>query len=274
MSQQIRFFDKSAIDLGNDAASINVTDTTATNNGQSFVDFMRNRNNSSSWMTTGSNDAANTTLVFQFGDVRDIKDIMIVGHNLAAYTLKYWDGISAYVDFATPISVSGSTDFVTHHQVTEVSTDSIQLVITGAQVVDADKSIRQFIITNRVGTGQLDGWPVIKNATHSTNKKISSMLSGKVNVVESVGAFACELTVTNWNIDDDLSIIEEIYFGKRGVLVWLSGGDEDQFSHKRVGYRLEDIFLMRAVNDYQPDWAAGLYTSGIIMQLKLREAIN
>ncbi|MCB0421147.1 MAG: hypothetical protein KDD61_09125 [Bdellovibrionales bacterium] len=273
MASQVMFFNKNKIDLDNPNASITVTDGTATNTGQSFVDYVRNRNNTSAWLTTGSNDAANTQLDIDMIDERDISDIFLIGHNFKAFTIKYWNG-SSYVDFSTAISETTNAVDFNHYSFTEVATSKIRIIITGTQAVDDDKVLKQLIFTNKVLTGQLTGWPEIKNTRHSTNKKISTMLSGKISVVESIGSFECNLSVKNWSSDADLSIVEEIYFGKRAVLVWLSGGDEAQFSSSRIGYRKEDIYLMRAIDDYRPDFVSGLYVSGLKIDLRLKEAIS
>jgi hypothetical protein len=241
--------------------------------GQDFVDFVRNRNNTSAWLTTDSTDAAGTKLVIDMTDDREFTEIILVKHNLKAFTIKYWDGAS-FVDFSTPISETTNTETTNHYSFTKVVSDMIEIVITGTQVADDDKVIHQIIVTDEVLTGQLDGWPVIRRPRFITNKKISNMLSGKVNVVESVGGFSMELAVTNWNIDADLDIIEEVYFGRRGVLVWISGGNQTQFSHLRVGYRKEDIFFMRATNDYSPEWNRGIYNNGMRIRMRLQEAIN
>lgn len=273
MAGQIKFFEKNIIDLSNDGVTITATDAVASNNGQDFVDYLRNRNNFSAYITTGSTDAANTTLVFEFVLEKSISDLILIKHNFKAYTLKYWNG-SAYVDFSTPINVSNNATETTHHEFTPVDTERIQLIVTETMVTDADKVLHQFIVTQKLATGQLNGWPVIKSPVHNTNKRVSRMLSGKVNVVESVGGFSCNLTVSNWNDDVDLALIENIYFGRRGVLMWLSGGDEEQFSHKRVGYRLEDLYFVRCVNDYSPEWSVGIYTNGLKIDMRLAEAIE
>ncbi|RLA59598.1 MAG: hypothetical protein DRQ89_13850 [Epsilonproteobacteria bacterium] len=274
MSAQIRFFNKNKIDLSLlDSVTITITDATATNTGQDYVDFMRNRNNTSAWLTTDSNDAANTEIEVLLGDTKEVSNIILVSHNLKAYTIQYWNG-SAYVDFSTIISETTNTETTNLHTFTTVTTDQIKIIITGTQTADADKQIKQLIITDEVASGQLEGWPIIKRPRHSTNKKISTMLSGKVNVVESVGGFGMDLTVRNWNIDADLDLVEEIYFGNRGVLVWLSGGDETQFSRAHIGYRKEDLFLMRVVNDYTPEFRSGIYSTGIKVNMKLRESID
>lgn len=273
MAAQIRFFNKNKIDLDNPNVTITVTDATATNDGQDFVDFMRNRNNTSAWLTTGSNDAANTELLVEMVDEREISEILLICHNLKAYTIQYWNG-SIYTDFSTPIAETVNAELTNHHTFTKVSTSRIKIVITGTQVADADKQIKQLIFTDEVASGQLEGWPVIKKPRHSKNKRITSMLSGKVNVVESVGSFGMDLSVRNWNIDSDMELVEEIYFGNRGVLVWLSGGDQTQFSRAHIGYRKEDIFLMRATNDYTPEFRSGIYSTGVKITMKLRESIN
>ncbi len=80
--------------------------------------------------------------------------------------------------------------------------------------------------------------------------------------------------MSNWNIDADLSLVEQFYFGRKGFLIALSGGDENQFSHLRVGYRKEDLYVMRVVDDYQPEWASFIYNNGIKLKMTLRESIN
>lgn len=270
---QIRFFKKNKIDNSNTLASITVTDGVATNNGQSFVDFLRNKNNFSAWITTGSSDSANTELLAELTDERDLDSIMLIGHNFAAYTLQYWDG-SSYQDFSTPINVSGNTKTTTFHQFDKVSTSRVKLIILGTMVPDSDKRMKQWILTEKLATGQFEGWPVIRRPELNTNKKISTVLSGKVSVIESIGAYEFDLQVRHWTSDSDLEIVMEIYRGRRGVLVWLSGGDEAQFKLKLLGYKDEDIFQMRAVNNFSPELASGVYVNGVKIDLKLRESIN
>lgn len=273
MSSQIKFFNKNKIDLSNDLVVLTVTDSVASNTGQSFVDFIRNRNNFSAWLTTGSNDSANTELLVDMVDGRELTEILLIGHNFKAYTIQYWNG-SIFTDFSTPISETVNTETTNHHTFDLVSTSMVKIIITLTQVVDADKQLKQLILTDRVLTGQFIFWPLIKKPKHNTNKKVNLMLSGKVNVVESIGGFSMDLSISNWTKTTDLDIVEEIYFGKRGVLVWLGGGDEAQFAQQRIGYRKEDIFFMRAINDYIPEWRSGIYVNGLKITMKMREAIN
>lgn len=273
MGSQIKFYNKNKLDLSNQDATITVTDNVASDTGQTIVNFMRNRNNNSAWLTTDSTDAAETTLEIDLGIEYLISNIFIVGHNLKSFTFQYWDGLS-YVEFSTPITEITNTKTTNFFEFNPVSVQKLKLVIYGTQTPDSDKSIKQLILTDKVGVGQLVGWPQIKNPTHDTNKKITKMLSGKVNVVESVGAFSIQLSVSNWSIDSDLNLIEEIYFGRRGVLVLLSGEDEAQFRTRRIGYRDQDIYFMRSVNDYTPEYNVGIYSNGLKITMNLTEAIS
>lgn len=273
MSGQITFFEKNVIDLDNENVTITVTDSVADENGQDFVNFVRNRNLTSAWLTTGSTDAANTQLDFEWVDQNTISEIILVRHNWKAFTIQYWNG-SSFVDFSTPISETVNADSTSIFSFTAVQTDQIRIIITAAQVVDADKQLFQIIVTNKILTGALNGWPVIRSPRHSTNKIVTPMLSGKRNVIESLGFFSCQLSVESWRDDEDLTLIERIYFGRNPVLLWLSGGVEEQFSTNRIGYRNEDFYLVRPTDDYTPEYLKGLYKSGLKISMKLEEVIR
>jgi len=269
---QIKWYLKNKIDLENQDARITATDLVASNNGQEFVNFMRNRNNFSAWLTTDSTDAANTELLVEFGDERFIDNIIIVGHNLKAYTIQYRKGISSWTDFSTPINVSASTDSTTTHIFDLVTATDIRIIITGTQVVDADKIIQQLICTEAIG--QFEGWPVIKKPVISTNKRKSKMLSGKTRIVESLESFSCTLDVRHWKIQDDIDVLEEIYFKREGVLMYINADHPEQFFLDLKGFRKEDFFLVRPSDDFKVELVKGLYQAGIKSAVRLVEVIT
>ena len=100
------------------------------------------------------------------------------------------------------------------------------------------------------------------------------MLSGKTLVKENIGAFKTKLDIKVLSIDADLTIIETLYAAHKGFLVWLCGGDESQFRSERIGYRLEDIFLMKTVNEWRPELFRGLYQAGMKVQIDLSEVVD
>lgn len=272
MSSQIQFFKKNIIDLDNTAVTITATDGVATSAGDDITDFLRNRKNTSSWITTGTTDAGgNTTLTVNWGSDRDIDHIILVNHNFKAYTIKYWNG-SSYVNFATAINPSNDTNTTTKYNTASTSTSRIQIIVTATQTVDAEKKMAQLIVTEELG--QFTGWPVVSNPTLSKNRQVTTMLSGKKNIVDSVGFFSCTLTVDNWNDDTDLTLVETLYDRSEGFLLWLGGGDESQFSSVRKGWRKQDLFLVRPSDELTSEFVKGLYVTGLKVRIKLEEVIR
>lgn len=236
-----------------------------------YAPLVLNRSNNNGWMTTGSIDSDNTTFTIDMANSHLITDIILVNHNFKSFTVKYWDG-SSYQDFSDPIAPTDCTDTTSVFTVEPISSTKVQLTILGTQIPDSEKRLTQFIITERIG--QLTGWPIIENAAFDLNKIANRMLSGKTFITDNIGAFNCDLSVSIWNIDADLEIVENLHASNNGFLVWLCGGNENQFSMKRQGYRLEDIFLMKCVNNFEPNWASGLYKSGMEITVSLVEATN
>ena len=265
MSYQIRFFEKNKADFS-DAAVV-----ATASQGVGFETFALNRSNLSAWVTNSSVDADNTTFTIDFGDLHYIDSVLLVKHNFKAYTVKYWDG-SAYQDFSTAINVSGNSDETKFHQFTAVNTTKVQLTITGTMTANQDKFLYQFIVTKQIG--QFNGWPVIKNPIVSRNRQFSKMLSGKQSVREMIGAFSCTLSVKTLSNSADLDIIESLYLSNEGFLLWLCGGSESQFSSSRIGYRMEDLYLMKCHNEYKPEFYNGLYKAGIVTTVDLVEVVD
>jgi len=268
---QIKFFKKAISDIDNPNIDITVTDSVASSTGLDIVNFIRNRNNRSAWRTTDSTDAGTTTLTIDMADTENFNRIFLLKNNWGAFTVKYWSG-AAYIDFSTPISEAINAEDNNYYEFDAVDSNKIQIIITGTQVANEDKELYQLIITSE--EGQLNAWPEISNPRHVSLKQKTTMLSGKINVIESVGRFSCSLKVPYWKNDADLTLVEDIYFNRLPVLVWLCGGDETQFRTIRRGYRLEDIYLMRPTNDYSPKWYSGVYSTGLELNIKLDEVVD
>ena len=259
MASQIKFFNKNYIDLDKPNPVITITDSVASNTGQDSVDLMRNRNNFSGWLTTGSTDAANTEILIELKDYMDVDFIELVKHNFKNYLIEYNDSISGWLTY---INVSNSTlETSIHEKDTAVNTNKIRITITGCQTVDADKELRQLIITSKLY--QFDGWPIIKKPVHSANKKISKMLSGKININKKRGAFTCSLKITLTSNENDLLIHQDLYDREEGTLMLITGGDEDQFTSLKKGYRNQDIVLVKPIDEYTNPYYKGLYNRDV-----------
>ena len=266
----IKFFRKNKIDLSQPNVSITVTDSVATNTGQSFADLLRNRSNNNGWQTTGSTDAAGTVIIVDMTDELPIDSIFLVNMNLKAYTIKYWNG-SAYTDFSTPVAETVNATTTKLHQFTSVSTSLIKITITATMTVDDDKSMAQLIFTEALGTFTVE--PVVSRPRISRNRKISTSLSGRKKVFKSIDAFSCNLRHDTVKLDADCDTIELLFNLYNPFLVWLCGGSVNQFSYERQGFRLQDIYYVDIVNDYEPEWIQGNYNAKIKLDMDIAEAL-
>ncbi len=271
MAKGIIFFEKNKLDIENVNATITVTDAVAIDNGQANVDFMRNRNNNSAWLTTGSTDAANTQLDINLGEPRFITDIIMILNNFDAYTIQFKSGLS-FIDFSTPINVSANAKTTNRHQFNKVSAQEIRIIITGTTVPDADKIMRQLIITDLFG--QLTGFPQVKSPKLGQNIRLNKLLSGKVHKVKNIGAFSCTLSVQHWKIQADIDIISRLYFSNDGVLMWINADNPGQFFLEIEGYKRENIFLISPADEFTPEFVKGVYVLGIKQAIKLVEVIS
>lgn len=273
MGAQPKIFKKNIIDLDSDNVTITVSDDEATNNGDSFKNKIRNRDNVSGWATTGSSDTATCYMEIDWLDPTEVESIILVGHNFKNYTVKRWNG-SAFEDFDTPINPTTSTDFVTEHEVPSQNLSKIRIDINSTQIANDDKKLRQLIITSKIGNGQFTGWPEIRKFQRNQSRKGAQSLSGKYHLREQVGAFEYELRFKVWPYDADFSMIESIYFEHpKGFLFWACGGNSTQFRYERIGFRKQDIFLMKPLGEYDPVFEGGIYKNGVNFNLKLVETI-
>lgn len=275
-SGQIQFFYKNRLDLEFTDIQITVTDSVAVNTGQDYVNFMRDRKNYTAWQTTESSDAGGTQLLVEYGDFRDIDSIFFLGHNLKDYSVEYWTGLTwslvTLQEDNSTVAPTNDTNSSSFYYINKVNTDKIRITINGTQTADADKRIQQLVTTERIG--KLDGWPVIRRPQVETNKRRTKMLSGKTRLVESLEAFSCTLDVRNWNKQNDIDILELIYFIRDGVLIWINSNKPEQFALDLKGYRKEDLFLVRPRDSWRPELVEGLYKTGIKASVPLVEVIT
>lgn len=265
MAQQIRFFEKNKGDFSDPAVILTASQ------GNDYVERATDRNDATAWVTTGSVDADNTTFEMDFGDTKRIDSILLLKHNFKSYEVQYWDGAS-WTNFGTDIDETNYAAESSFHQFAAVETTKVLLTIRGTQTANEDKFLYQFIATEEIG--QFAGWPQIKKPTLSRNRLRTKMLSGKETIREQVGAFSCQMTVTTLRDSADLDIIESLHFQNQGFLVWLCGGDEDQFSSVRRGYRLEDIYLCKVAGELVNEFYQGIYANGLIVKFDLVEVVD
>lgn len=278
-AQPIKFFRKNFCDFSYSGMTVTPSDSgpdtnPGTADSGSTAALVLDRSNLSGWGTTGSEDSYDTQLVVYFGgDSGTIDTVLLVNHNFASILLEYWTG-SAWATFNTVAGITANTTAVAYEGGGSVTTTQMRLTIYGTQVANSDKFLSQFIATSTIG--QLAGWPVITKPTLAKNVTAQPMLSGKTLLIQNIGMYSTSLAVDCWSdpTGADMTIVESLYDSAEGFLFWPCGGDQTQFRTIRQGYRLQDIFLCRCVNEFMPEWYQGFYQSGMKIQIDLAEVVD
>lgn len=266
---RIKFYKKNIFDLDNLVPFATVTDDVATSSGQEIVNLLRNRDDDSGWSTTGSNDLGNTTIEINLVDTREFDRIMLLNHNFKSFTLQYWDDLNeVWVDFSTVVNPTDNTATSNYYEFTKVFSSKVKLIILGTMTPNDDKFMRQFIIAEAVG--QFEVQPQIQPVV-DRDRQSTKYLSGKTYVAKNAGGFMVDLKMKTVSNENDLALCEKLFDSYDGFLVSLSGGTLTQYETVRYGYRLQDVFLMMPINEYEPEWNDGRYFNGMPMNLRLAE---
>ncbi len=264
----VRFFRKNLLDLDASGVVITATDTSATSDGQGTVDYLRNRDNTSGYITTESADAYNTQLVADMGDAQEFNTIILPVHNMAAYTIQGWNG-SSYVDFSTAVNVSGNTKTWAIHEFDTVVYPKIKLICTGTIVANEDKAITQLIVTYALG--EFACQPTA-DLMVSQNRIVSKYPSGRAQVTRSIKTTSLYLKKNNVINGGDLAL-QELIDDQDELLVSPCGFDDSTstFPTQREGWRPQDIYLMSRQNEHRSTWEMGRFKNGIPIDLNLIE---
>jgi hypothetical protein len=284
---RILFFEKSKIDLDLGAqVVITPTDSVATDTGAGAASYIRNRDNVSGWGTTGSSDAAGTTLAVMFGDQQDIDSLFMLVHNFKSFTVQYYDTSNALQSFSVPISTSGlavqsyspggafRSDFF---QFGKVTATGLLITVNSTITANADKFMAQLVPTLLIGP--LLCQPFIQKPMLAATRTELTTGSGKRKIQKNAGWFECTLTQDAVMLND-WALIETLYSYNQGFLMWLNGNDFNdlvsQYPHGvRAGYRPQDLFLCDFADELTPEYGGdGRYGFGMNLNARIVEITN
>ncbi len=268
---RIRIYEKNKLDLSfKTNVTITVTDGVASNNGQALVNYMRDRNNYTGFVTTGSTNAGLTQLDINTGDPFSSNRFMMVKKNTADYTLQYYNGL-IYTDFSTPISVVGETAENTRHTFDAVSANLFRFICQKTNPDDVDKIIRQMILTKEVGQFAVE--PFITELVFNTGKNTQEMMSGKYSIFRKVGGVSLVLRFPPNKTENDQDLIFDLFNTNEGRLISITGGDDSDLPFLNPGFREEDYFFMAPINDHNTAFHNGRFANGVPNEIKLVEVV-
>lgn len=273
---KIAVYQKNKIDLSKKTAiTITMTDSVATNTGQDYVNFLRDRLNYTGHATTGSDDSALTRFDIDTGDAVTIDTIALIRKNYADYTFQYYNGVS-YVDFSPIIDVAGDSEpndaeGTKVHSFDPVTANLYRLIAEKTYPINVDKILRQLILTRKVG--EFESEPEISPFKIEEQKNVKVMMSGRSHISKRFGGVSCELRFRPTINQNDHDLIETIYDTHEGLLFQFVGGDDSKLPVKVRGFRKEDWFFMAPNRDRDNSFFEGRFANGVPSRIKLVEVV-
>lgn len=214
----------------------------------------------------GSNDATDEVWQITFiGDVaKNISAILMDNHNIKSGDIKYWNG-SSYVNFSTPITLSGNAAETSFFSFTQVSTSRLQFTFSTTMVVNAQKYVGEITAFDLIGTpSRVPSSFVIsqkeRSVIHETanggNVYVFFGKKSKIKLTFSDASYS--------DIDLFLSLKElgDVFF------IYPSGG---LYEGVDIGLRLKDIYQVNYVNDFSPNLKANVLEVNQSLALELQE---
>lgn len=256
----IRFFKMSFADPNRAGVSVSIDSNDA------IKDYLTNRENLFCWASTGSDDANPVTLEVTFDTAREIDTLILVKNNLKTFSFDYLNGVGSWVNLITESTNSEETYF---SQFSAVTTTSVRLVMTATMVADAQKTMRDFIITKQIG--RLVGYPRVSMPTKPTSQK-KTLVTGKHKILQSGVDTVLRVNFKDHVGTADRTLFNTLVESTEEFLIWPCGGDMTPFAHGDKGWRLEDIFLVQLdPAGYTHEFTKNLYFSGMNASLTLIE---
>lgn len=274
----IKFFDKNLC-LFKDGSNIDAT--TSTDSANYAIDL----NPDTRWRSNASTDLITETLTVTFDEAKEISRLFLLDFNFKDFTVKY-NVLGTWTHFASVTGLSGAKTNITetafaydsaYYEFTPVTTDSIQIAVTKSQVVDAQKYLTQFIVTNELGT--LAGYPEVKRVKMDKNARISKTISGKNIVQKSIETADFDLNFKGYPsaaaYNADMDLMMTLHDRQNPFLVWLCGGrrGSSYFRYTLRGFRLKDVFQMQVMKAVDLGYTDNIYNGSLNAKVVLDEHV-
>lgn len=273
MTGGISFFEKNAA-LFEDGASCVASSNTGDQN------LILGTNKYFQWSSIGSNDSTTETLTITLDETKTFNRLFLIDHNFKAFGIQYEDagaqdfinvlGLDSYSD--NQILVTGFARDTAYFEFDAVTTDTIYITIDTTQVVNAQKSLVQFAVTNELGT--LTGYPQFPGISLDRNVAKQQAMSGRWHLQKGFESAGFDLNLRTYPNQDDINILDGLHNQELPFMAWLSGGLSDQFTREQRGFRLKDLYQMSIDKPLKNAYYKNLYKSGVNQSYSFIEVVS
>ncbi len=266
----ISFYDASYSLFVNNASAVASSNTSDQN-------LPLGTNNVFKWESNGSDDLTTETYTVTLPSAVSFSRLFLIDHNFKNFQVKY----GASLDFtnvigldsysANNINVTGFARNTAYFEFSAVTTDTIILTIDTTQIVDAEKFLTQFIVTNELGT--LEGYPQLKGLSIDRNSKKQKSISGRGHIQKGYESAAFKLELKRYGIQNDIDLLDDLHEREEYFLVWICGGLPDQFRLKQRGFLIENLYNMQIDKALKNSHDKNIYTVGVNQSYSFVEVV-
>lgn len=273
----IKFFEKSQCLSKYGAIA---TATSSSVNAKNILNY----NIFTNWKSVGSDDLTTETIEITF-DQATIDRIFLRDTNFKEFNVKYWDGVSSYIDFTNVEGLDGSlgggiseTTYdkdTAYYEFDEITTTKIQIQATKTQIADQQKYLFNFYCTSEIGT--FEGFPSIPREDTDQNASEFKLLSGRTSILKGNRQFEYSMRFNYWPYKNDYDILQTLFDRQEPFLVWLCGGkyESTDFKFERRNWRLKDIYNVQYSGKFNIHWRtrgnATFYKMGFTGNCRIKE---
>ena len=199
--------------------------------------------------------------------------IILLDHNLSSFA------VSGTFNNLTNIANApmGAIDLVQNTRQTsyfafdQINVTSITLTLRDTISPGEFKRIGRFILCQEFGT--FEGWPVISpsfndNARRFKSKAGEILISKQRRTLDKIS-----LIFKNYTKLNDIDLIQRLHRYDQPVLIWPSGGREEQFRFAQEGFRNKDLYKVKSMGSLPIRLDKGSYSSLLDSRISFSEVI-
>jgi hypothetical protein len=244
---------------------VNADDTFTVSHGSSSITNAYDRDKQTQYVSSGANSDGTTVtieIVFKEGSVavnRTIDRLILINHNLADYTLYYWDG-SAWVEW---LEVDNESDTNSVKTLASQTTSKVKLELEQTIVADAEKAIGEIVLCAL----QIDIGQDLKRYRVTWPENVANLKLGDGSVQRQIKRFtANRYEKYHADVSFDLLPVATI-----DAIFTIRKAGNPFLWHPESSTRPDELYYVDWDGDYRYEYASDYKTAGFRLDFSVAE---
>lgn len=234
--------------------------------GSSTQWYATDNNKYTRWTTSGQSGTNNlATWLRDFGTPRIIDSIYVYQTNIVNINCVYGTGDTPLPNATVVRSQDGYHHFFSF---TPVETTCFKFSGTSTLVVGDEKYINEVFLTQALGQFQ---YPVQFDGGMKKEQVDHKLENGRHFIINKGNALEGKLNFKSHVSTNDVELYNTLLERDSEFLLWINGGNENQFTYKFYPYRFGDFFKVSIVKGSNPSYTNNFYKAGLNASLPIVE---